>query len=83
MIVLNVHSSTEDKTDDTKKSCHTELERVIDKFLKHHMSLGDFSDKVDIEGIFEPTTGNEKKNSVVFSPQANYTDRATAAYWRS
>jgi hypothetical protein len=24
-----------------------------------------------------------KKNSMAFSPQANYTDRATAACWRS
>jgi hypothetical protein len=33
-----------------------------------------------IEDIFRPTTTN---NSVAFSPQANYTDRATAACWRS
>jgi hypothetical protein len=64
MIVLNVHASTEDKTDDTTDSCHNELERVIDKFLKHRMSLGDFSDKVDIEGIFKPTTGNEHLHEI-------------------
>jgi hypothetical protein len=28
-------------------------------------------------------TGMTKLNSVAFSPQANYTDRATAACWRS
>jgi hypothetical protein len=34
----------------------------------------------------KPTLGllcSKKKNSVAFSPQANYTDRATAACWRS
>jgi uncharacterized Rmd1/YagE family protein len=28
-------------------------------------------------------TKKKKLNSVAFSPQANYTDRATAACWRS
>jgi hypothetical protein len=28
-------------------------------------------------------TGTNKKNSVTFSPQAKYTDRATATFWRN
>jgi hypothetical protein len=34
IIVLNVHASTEDKTDDVKNSFYEELERVFDKFPK-------------------------------------------------
>jgi hypothetical protein len=43
-IVLNVHSQTEDKTDDVKDSFHEELEHVFDKFPKYHMKIssGDF-----------------------------------------
>jgi hypothetical protein len=61
IIVLNVHTSTEDKTDDVKDSFCEELERVFDKFLKYHMKIlvGDFSVKVGREDIFKPTIGNE------------------------
>jgi hypothetical protein len=45
IIVLNVHASTEDKTDDVKDGFYEELERVFDKFPKYHMKilLGDFA----------------------------------------
>jgi hypothetical protein len=33
-IIQNVHSPTEDKTDDVKDSFYEELERVFDKFPK-------------------------------------------------
>jgi hypothetical protein len=39
IIVLNVHSPTEDKTDDVKDSFYEELERVFDKFPKYHMKI--------------------------------------------
>jgi hypothetical protein len=39
IIVLNVHASTEDKTDDVKDSVYEELERVFDKFPKYHMKM--------------------------------------------
>jgi endonuclease III-like uncharacterized protein len=39
IIVLNVHASTEDKTDDVKDSFYKELERVLDKFPKYHMKI--------------------------------------------
>jgi hypothetical protein len=39
--VLNVHSPTEDKIDDTrmKESLYEELERVIDKFPKYCLKI--------------------------------------------
>jgi hypothetical protein len=48
IIVLNVHATTEDKTDDVKDSFYEQLERVLDKFPKYHMKilLGDFNAKV-------------------------------------
>jgi hypothetical protein len=39
IIVLNVHSSTEDKIDYVKDSFYEELERVFDKFPKYHKNL--------------------------------------------
>jgi hypothetical protein len=45
--VLNVHTPTEDKSDDTKDSFYEELERVFNQLLMNHMKilLGDFSQK--------------------------------------
>jgi exonuclease III len=59
IIVLNLHASTEDKTD-VKDSFYKELERVFDRFPKYHMKivLGDFNAKVGKEDIFKPTIGN-------------------------
>jgi hypothetical protein len=61
IIVLNVHASTKDKTDDVKGSFYEELERLFDKFPKYHMKilLGDFNAKVGREDIFTLTIGNE------------------------
>jgi hypothetical protein len=39
IIVLNVHASTEDKTDYVKDSFYEELERAFDKFHKYHMEI--------------------------------------------
>jgi hypothetical protein len=66
IIVLNVHASTEDKTDDVKNSFYEELERVFDKFPKYHMKilLGDFSAKIGREDIFKPTIGNESLHEI-------------------
>jgi len=36
IIVLNVHTPTEGKSDDTKGSFHEELENVCDQFPKYH-----------------------------------------------
>jgi hypothetical protein len=47
-IVLNVHTPTDNKTDDMMERFYEELEHVFDKFPKYHMKilLGDFSAKV-------------------------------------
>jgi hypothetical protein len=64
--VLNVHAQTEDKTDGVKDSFYEELERVFNKFPKHHVKilLGDFNAKVGKEGIFKPTIGNESLHEI-------------------
>jgi hypothetical protein len=61
IIVLNVHSPTENKIDDMKDSFYEDLEHVFDKFPKFHikMLLGDFNAKVGKEDIFKPTIGNK------------------------
>jgi hypothetical protein len=66
IIVLNVHASIEDTTDDVKDSFYKELERVFDKFPEYHMKilLGDFNAKVCREDIFKPTIGNESLHEI-------------------
>jgi hypothetical protein len=61
IIVLNVHTPTEDKDDEIKDSFYEELEQVFDQFNKCHMKtlLGDFNAKVGREDIFKPIIGNE------------------------
>jgi hypothetical protein len=63
---LNVHTPTEDKTDDVKHSLYEELERVFDKFSKYRTKilLRDFSAKVGKEDIFKPTIGNESLHEI-------------------
>jgi hypothetical protein len=65
IIVLNVHTPTEDKIDDVK-DVKEELERILDKFPKHHMKilLGDLNAKVGREDIFKPTIGNESLHEI-------------------
>jgi exonuclease III len=66
IIILNIHASTEDKTDDVKDSFYEELERVFKKFPKYHMKilLGDFNVKVGREDIFKLTIGNESLHEI-------------------
>jgi hypothetical protein len=60
IIVLNVHSPTEDKSDDTKDSFYEEMERVLDQFPKHDIKiLLDFNAKVGTKDTFNLTIGNE------------------------
>jgi hypothetical protein len=58
--VLNMHTPTEDKTDDTKANFH-KLQRVIDRLLKYHMKilLRDLNAQVGSEDAFKPTTGHD------------------------
>jgi exonuclease III len=59
IIVLNVHASTEDETVDVEHSFYEELERVFDKFPKHHLKIlfGDFNVKVGKEDIIKRQLG--------------------------
>jgi hypothetical protein len=61
IIVLNVYTPTEEKSDDSKDSFYEELEEVFDHFPKYHMKilLEDFNEKVGREDTFKPTIGNE------------------------
>ena len=61
IIVLNVHSPSEEKSESLKDSFYEELEEVFDHFLKYDMKilLGDFNTKVGRENIFKPRIGNE------------------------
>jgi hypothetical protein len=61
IIVQNVHSTNEEKGDESKDNFYEELEQDIDRFLKYHMKilLVDFNAKVGRENIFKPTIGNE------------------------
>jgi hypothetical protein len=47
IIVLNVHTPTEDKDDDRKDSSYEELEQVFDQFPRYHIKilLGDLNAK--------------------------------------
>jgi hypothetical protein len=54
IVVLSVHSSSEEKSDDSKDSRYGELEQVFDHFPRYHMKilLGDFNAKLERERIF-------------------------------
>jgi exonuclease III len=56
---VNVHASTEDKSNDMKVNFYEELGRVFDQFLKSHMEvlIGDFNAKGRREDIFKSTIG--------------------------
>jgi hypothetical protein len=59
--VLNVHATTEDKTDDIKNRFYEEVEHVFDKFLKYLINtlLEDFNAKVGGEDILSQLLGME------------------------
>ena len=54
IIVLNVHETSEDKSDYSKDSFYEELEQVFDHFPRYRMKilLGDFNEKAGRERIF-------------------------------
>jgi hypothetical protein len=59
IIVLNVHTPTEDKDDVIKDSFYEELEQVFDQFRRYHMNIlmGHINAKVGREDIFKPIIG--------------------------
>ena len=61
IIVLNVHTSSEEKIYDSKDGFDEELEQVFDRVPKYQMKirLGDLNAKVGRKNIFKPTIGNE------------------------
>ena len=61
IIVVNVQTPIEEKSEESKDSFYEELEQVFDHFPKYHMKilLGDFNAKVGRENIFKPTIGQE------------------------
>jgi exonuclease III len=66
IIFLNVHESTEERSDDSKYSFYEELEGVFYHFRKHRMKilLGDFNAKMGRKDAFKPTTGTESLHQV-------------------
>jgi hypothetical protein len=60
-IILNIHASTEDKTDYVKYSFYEKLQCIFNKFPKYHTKIlfGDLNAKVGREDNFNPTIGNE------------------------
>ena len=61
IIVLNVHISSEEKSDDTKDCFYEELEQVFDNFHKCNMKiiLRHFNAKVGRDNTFKPTIKND------------------------
>jgi hypothetical protein len=80
IIVLNVHASTEDKTDYVKDSFYEELECVFDKFPKYHMKilLCNFNTKVGKEDIFKPTSENENVHKICNANEVRLVNFATS-----
>jgi hypothetical protein len=80
IIVLNVHAPSENKIDDMKDSHYKELERVFDKFPKHHrkISLEDFNAKVGREDICKPTIVNESLHEISNDNEVRVVNVATA-----
>jgi hypothetical protein len=64
IIFLNVHASSEDKTDDLKVRLYEEIQQVFDHSPKYHMNIlsGDLNAKVTIESIFKTTFGIESQH---------------------
>jgi hypothetical protein len=67
-MALNVHASTEDKSDDMKDSSYKEVECVFDQFPKYHMKVVlDFIANVGREDIFKPIMGTKSLHEMVMA----------------
>jgi len=67
IIVVNVHATSEEKSDESKDSFYEELEQMFDHFPKYHMEilLGDFNADVGRENIFKPTMDRRVSITIV------------------
>jgi hypothetical protein len=61
IIVLNVHATSDKKSDDSKERFYKEFQQVCDHFPNYHIKilLGDFNAEVGRENIFKLTIGND------------------------
>jgi hypothetical protein len=86
-IVLNVHSPSEEKSDDSKDGSYEELEQVSCNFPKYDTKIlfGEFDAKVGRENIFKPRIWNQSLHQdsnynavriVKFATAKNYLLRA-------
>jgi len=68
IIVLNVHASSEEKSDDSKDSLYEELEQIFHHFPKRQMKIlfGDFNAKLERER--ESRGGREGRERGYFQP---------------
>jgi hypothetical protein len=66
IVVLNVHTPYEDRSDEIKDSFYEELGCVFEQIPRYDMKilLGDSSAKVEREDIFKLTIGNESSHEV-------------------
>ena len=83
IIFVNVHASSEEKSDESKDSFYEELEQVFDHFPKYHTKklLGDFNAKVGIEYIFKPTIGQESLHQDNNDNCVRLVNLATSKIW--
>jgi exonuclease III len=66
IIVVNVHTPCEDKSNDVKDSFYDEVGHVFDQFSRYNMKIlyGDFNVKIGREDIFKPTIWNESSHKI-------------------
>jgi hypothetical protein len=66
IIVVNLHATFVNTSDDILDSFYEELGRVFDQFPRYDMKtlLGDFNAKVGREDIFKSTIGNESSHEI-------------------
>jgi hypothetical protein len=67
LIVLNLHTPSEDKSDDIKDSFYEEVGLVFDQFIRYDIKIfgGDFDVKVGREYIFKLTIRNKFSHNVI------------------
>jgi hypothetical protein len=66
IIVVNVHATCENTSDDLKDSFYEELGRVFDQFPRYDIKIliGDFNAKVRREDVFKLTIANESSQEI-------------------